>query len=163
MLSFLYLLLESGCSHAGIVSINISVCCFNMSLAIYNVSLDIDLGMLDLVLNFPGYHRPKFTSLLRNILKVIVSLIWAIVLPIFYLQTVRGLPDVLKGILSFLNKVKGVPTLYVIAVALYLLPNLLGAILFLFPMLRRWIENSDWHIVRLFLWWSQVFTLLYYV
>ncbi|KAG4959780.1 hypothetical protein JHK87_036413 [Glycine soja] len=22
-------------------------------------------------------------------------------------------------------------------------------------MLRRWIENSDWHIVRFFLWWSQ--------
>ncbi|KAG4970806.1 hypothetical protein JHK85_037227 [Glycine max] len=31
------------------------------------------------------------------------------------------------------------------------------AVLFLFPMLRRWIENSDWHIVRFFLWWSQVY------
>ncbi|GAB2283143.1 Callose synthase 5 [Dionaea muscipula] len=25
----------------------------------------------------------------------------------------------------------------------------------MFPMLRRWIENSDWLIVRFLLWWSQ--------
>ncbi|XP_073100509.1 callose synthase 5-like [Elaeis guineensis] len=41
------------------------------------------------------------------------------------------------------------------AVMLYMLPNMLGGILFIFSNDRRWIENSDWHIVRLLLWWSQ--------
>ncbi|KHN29244.1 Callose synthase 5 [Glycine soja] len=79
-------------------------------------------SILDLILNFPGYHRWKFTDVLRNILKVFVSLFWVIILPLFYVHSFKGAPQ---------------------------------AVLFLFPMLRRWIENSDWHIVRLFLWWSQ--------
>ena len=37
----------------------------------------------------------------------------------------------------------------------YLLPNALAAILFLFPMLRRYIENSNWHIFTILTWWQQ--------
>ncbi|RHN43111.1 putative 1,3-beta-glucan synthase [Medicago truncatula] len=112
-------------------------------------------SILDLVLNFPGYHRWKFTDVLRNILKVIVCFIWVIILPFFYVQSFKGAPQGLKELLVFFKQIKGIPPLYMLAVALYMLPNLLAAALFLFPMLRRWIENSDWHIVRLFLWWSQ--------
>lgn len=120
-----------------------------------------DLGILDLILNFPGYHRWKFTDVLRNILKIVVSLFWVIILPLFYVNSFRGAPAGLKQLLSFFKQIKGIPPLYMLAVALYLLPNLLAAVLFLFPMLRRWIENSDWHIVRLFLWWSQVLLFTY--
>ncbi|XP_027344376.1 callose synthase 5-like [Abrus precatorius] len=112
-------------------------------------------SILDLLLNFPGYHRWKFTDVLRNILKVIVNLLWVIILPLFYVHSFKGAPEGLKQLLSFFNQVKGIPAFYMLAVALYMLPNLLAAVLFLFPMLRRWIENSDWHIVRFFLWWSQ--------
>ncbi|RZC13176.1 Callose synthase 5 [Glycine soja] len=112
-------------------------------------------SILDVVLNFPGYHRWKFTEVLRNILKVFVSLFWVIILPLFYVHSFKGAPEGLKQLLSFFKQIKGIPAFYMLAVALYLLPNLLAAVLFLFPMLRRWIENSDWHIVRFFLWWSQ--------
>ncbi|KAL1224859.1 Callose synthase 5 [Cardamine amara subsp. amara] len=112
-------------------------------------------SVLDVVLNFPGFHRWKFTDVLRNILKIIVSLAWCVVLPLCYAQSVSFAPGKLKQWLSFLPQVKGVPPLYIMAVALYLLPNVLAAIMFIFPMLRRWIENSDWHIFRLLLWWSQ--------
>ncbi|OMO56217.1 Glycosyl transferase, family 48 [Corchorus olitorius] len=112
-------------------------------------------SVLDLVLNFPGYHRWKFTDVLRNILKIIVSLAWAIILPLFYVHALSFAPDKLKDVLSFLHQVKGISPLYILAVALYLLPNLLAAALFIFPMLRRWIENSDWLIIRFLLWWSQ--------
>ncbi|ESQ51131.1 hypothetical protein EUTSA_v10022518mg [Eutrema salsugineum] len=112
-------------------------------------------SVLDVILNFPGFHRWKFTDLLRNILKIIVSLAWCVVLPLCYAQSVSFAPGKLKQWLSFLPQVKGVPPLYIMAVALYLLPNVLAAIMFIFPMLRRWIENSDWHIFRLLLWWSQ--------
>ncbi|KAI4364325.1 hypothetical protein MLD38_020433 [Melastoma candidum] len=112
-------------------------------------------SILDLCLNFPGYHRWKFSDVLRNILKTIVSLAWLVILPLCYLQSNSVAPQELKRILSFLPQVNGIPPLYIMAVGVYLLPNVLGAVLFIFPMLRRWIENSDWYIVRLLLWWSQ--------
>jgi callose synthase len=111
---------------------------------------------LDLSLNFPGFHRWKFTDVLRNVLKVIVSLLWVIVLQIFYVHSFDGAPEFIRKLLSFVHQMKGIPPYYVLAVAVYLIPNILAALLFLFPMLRRWIENSDWHIFRLLLWWQQV-------
>ncbi|CAI9753068.1 unnamed protein product [Fraxinus pennsylvanica] len=113
-------------------------------------------SILDLLLNFPGYLRWTFTDVLRNILKIIVSLAWFIILPICYLHQDNSFSFFnIDDVLSFLDKVKGVPPLYILAVVVYLLPNLLAAILFVFPMLRRRIENSDWLIVRFLLWWSQ--------
>ncbi|XP_042413132.1 callose synthase 5-like [Zingiber officinale] len=110
--------------------------------------------ILDLILNFPGYHRRKFTDILRNVLKILVSLAWSIVLLLCYIDSSQiNLP--LGGILQYLHQIKGVPPLYTMAVALYVLPNVLTGMLFLFPMLRRWIENSEWGIVRMLLWWSQ--------
>ncbi|KAK7353644.1 hypothetical protein VNO80_19095 [Phaseolus coccineus] len=112
-------------------------------------------SILDLALNFPGYHRWRFTDVLRNVLKVVVSLFWVIALPLFYVHSFKDAPNFMKDLLSFLHRIKGIPPLYIFAVVVYLLPNLLAAALFLFPMLRRWIENSNWHIVRFLLWWSQ--------
>lgn len=111
--------------------------------------------MLDFFLNFPGYHRWKFTAVMRNVLKTIVSLGWAVVLPFLYIRSgsLITLPDDLN---KWFGQVKGLPPLYIMVVALYMLPNLLAAVLFIFPMLRRWIENSDWHVIRFLLWWSQV-------
>ncbi|KAL5660448.1 hypothetical protein ACJX0J_027573, partial [Zea mays] len=113
-------------------------------------------SILDFILNFPGSHRCKFVDVMRNVLKMIVSAMWAVVLPFFYISTaskVNLLP--FKDLEKWLRYVNGVPPLYILAVAVYLIPNILSAALFLFPMFRRWIENSDWHIVRLLLWWSQ--------
>ncbi|WOK92140.1 callose synthase 5-like [Canna indica] len=111
-------------------------------------------SVLDLVLNFPGYHKWKLTNVLRNILKILVSLAWSIILPLLYIDSASiNLPW--KDLVQWLHQLKGVPPLYIMAVALYLCPNVLTVALFLFPMLRRWIENSDWHIFRFLLWWSQ--------
>ncbi|KAG5529066.1 hypothetical protein RHGRI_029661 [Rhododendron griersonianum] len=116
-------------------------------------------SMLDLILNFPGYHRWTFTDVMRNILKLVVSLAWSLILPLCYVASFQVAHEKIQDLLPFLSKVKGIPSLYIIAVAIYLLPNLLAAALFIFPMLRRWIENSDWHITRLLMWWSQIRTL----
>ncbi|KAF3678770.1 Callose synthase 5 [Capsicum annuum] len=118
-------------------------------------------SILDITLNFPGYHRWKFTDVLRNVLKIILSLAWCIILPLIYLQQSNSeLFTEIKRSLTFLDKMKGIPPLYLMAVAVNLLPNLLTAALFIFPMLRRWIENSDWLVVRFLLWWSQVYSIL---
>ncbi|KAJ0753610.1 putative 1,3-beta-glucan synthase [Helianthus annuus] len=115
-------------------------------------------SLLDMILNFPGYHRWKFTDVFRSILKIIVSLAWSIALPLCYIHQNDNISlpfGKVEDILSSLNQFERIPSLYLMAVALYLLPNLLSAALFIFPMLRRWIENSDWLIVRFLLWWSQ--------
>ncbi|XP_042024280.1 callose synthase 5-like [Salvia splendens] len=113
-------------------------------------------SVLDIILNFPSYIRWKFTGILRTLLKLVVSLAWAVILPSCYLLQSKSFSFAkIKDGFSFLDDVKGVPPLYIAAVAIYLLPNLLNATLFVFPMLRRFIENSDWHIIRMFLWWSQ--------
>lgn len=93
---------------------------------------------------------------MRNVLKIIVSAVWAAILPFFYISTAAKVKLPLKDLEKWFRYVKGVPPLYILAVAVYLIPNILSAALFLFPMFRRSIENSDWHIVRLLLWWSQV-------
>ncbi|KAF8011957.1 hypothetical protein BT93_I0167 [Corymbia citriodora subsp. variegata] len=111
--------------------------------------------VLDLVLNFPGYHRWRFSHVSRNVLKILVSLAWTIILPLCYVQSTTVVPAEIRNFLSFLPQVKGIPPLYIMAVGIYLLSNLLAAVLFIFPMLRRWIESSDWHIIRFLLWWSQ--------
>ncbi|KAF1893229.1 hypothetical protein Lal_00001675 [Lupinus albus] len=111
-------------------------------------------SILDMALNFPGFHRWRFTDALRSFLKIIGSLFWVILLPLLYAHSVQSIPDSIKKLISFIPTKGSIP-LYILAVALYLLPNLLAAVFFLFPMLRRWIENSDWHIVRFLLWWSQ--------
>ncbi|KAL6223182.1 hypothetical protein ACLB2K_006571 [Fragaria x ananassa] len=124
-------------------------------------------SILDMVLNFPGYHRCRFTDVLRNILKIVVSLAWAVILPLLYVHTFENTPKQLADILSFLKKIDGIPSLYLFAVAVYLLPNALTAVLFLFPMLRRFIENSDWHIIRYTFFWVLLlackFTVSYFV
>ncbi|CAN7128507.1 unnamed protein product [Brassica rapa subsp. narinosa] len=82
------------------------------------------LGILDIILNFPGFHRWKFTEILRNILKIAVSLAWCVVLPLCDAQSNSSAPGMLKQWISFLPRdVKGVPPLHILAVALYLLPN----------------------------------------
>ncbi|KAF6176469.1 hypothetical protein GIB67_033947 [Kingdonia uniflora] len=113
-------------------------------------------SILDLILNFPGYHRWKLTDVLRNLLKIVISLAWVVILPLCYIQSFVVAPEKLKDLTVWLDQVEGIPPLYIMAVVLYLLPNILAAVLFIFPMLRRWIENSDWHIIRFLLWWSQV-------
>jgi callose synthase len=110
---------------------------------------------LDLILNFPGYHRVKFNDVMRNILKIVMSVAWCIILPLFYVNSSTNV-NLPFDLTKYLRQIKGVPQLYLFAVALYLLPNILTAALFVFPMFRRWIENSDWLIIRFLLWWSQV-------
>ena len=95
-------------------------------------------------------------GVLRSVLKIVTSLAWAVALLLFYVHSFDVVPQQVRDAISYLGQLRGIPNLYLLAVALYMLPNLLAAALFLFPMLRRFFENSDWLIIRFFMWWSQV-------
>lgn len=117
-----------------------------------------DLGVLHLFLTFLRYHRERFTDVLRNVLKIIFSFMWATLLPLLYLCSFEDASQQVVGVLPFLKHVNSVQPLYIIAVVFYLLPNLLEAIV-LFPllMLRPSTKHSDrYTIIRFLLWWSQV-------
>ncbi|XP_021713855.1 callose synthase 5-like isoform X2 [Chenopodium quinoa] len=112
-------------------------------------------SVLDIIINLPMKRRWMFMDVTRSVLKIIVSLAWAVALSLFYVHSFNVAPQQIRDVLSFLGQLKGVPALYIMAVVLYCLPNILSAALFLFPMLRRFIENSDWLIIRFLMWWSQ--------
>lgn len=94
---------------------------------------------------------------LRYILKVISAAIWVIVLPVTYAYSWKnpsGFGQTIKG--WFGGGGSGSPSLFILAVFIYLSPNMLSALLFLFPFIRRNLERSDYRVVRLMMWWSQV-------
>ncbi|GJS23100.1 callose synthase 5 [Tanacetum coccineum] len=74
------------------------------------------------------------TEMVWSVLKVMISLAWSLGLLVAYRMS----------------------SLYCVAVALYLLPNLHAAVLVVLPMIQRRIENSSNPMIRTFLWWSQI-------
>lgn len=112
--------------------------------------------ILDIALNFKAYHSWKFSSVLRLLLKLLVAVAWVVVLPVCYLHSWENPTGVLKLIKDWLRETDKIPSLYISAVIIYLLPNILGAVLFLLPSLRTLVEKSNWKIFQFLLWWSQV-------
>lgn len=111
--------------------------------------------VLDVALNFKAYNSMKFSNMLRLSLKLIVAVAWVIALPVCYVHSWENPNGILKLIKNWLRQTGKIPSLYVTAVIIYLLPNVVGALLFLLPFLRTWIENSNWKIFQFLLWWSQ--------
>lgn len=106
-----------------------------------------------------GYHAfssIKLLGVLRLVLKLLVSAAWVIVLTVCYVRTWKN-PQGLVGVIQkWFGSGWESSYLYIAAVVVYLVPNIIGACFFMFPMIRRWIESSNWPIVRVLLWWSQV-------
>ncbi len=115
-----------------------------------------ETAVLDIVMGYHAYHSLKFLGVLRLFLKLLTSAAWLIVLTVCYVHTWSHPQGLIKDIQNWLGKGWENSYLYVAAVVLYLVPNVIGGFFFLFPMLRRWIESSNWRIVRFLLWWSQV-------
>ncbi|XP_024527354.1 callose synthase 5 isoform X1 [Selaginella moellendorffii] len=112
-------------------------------------------GVLDVIFSYKAYHSMRFTSTLRLFIKLVVSAAWVVVLSVLYVHTwesPRGLIGIIRRWLG--HRWKN-PSLYIAAVIVYVLPNVIGAFFFIFPAIRRWIENSNWRIIRFLLWWSQ--------
>lgn len=93
---------------------------------------------------------------LRYILKLIAAIAWVIILPVTYAYTLENPSGLAKTIKSWVGGGQNRPSLYFLAVVIYLSPNMLSALLFLFPSLRRFLESSHYKIIMLLMWWSQV-------
>jgi callose synthase len=113
-------------------------------------------AFLDIVFGYHAFRSIKLFGELRLVLKLLTSAAWLIILTICYVRTWDNPQGLIGEIQSWLGKSWESSYLYIAAVLLYLLPNFVGACFFLFPMIRRWIESSNWTVVRVLLWWSQV-------
>jgi callose synthase len=116
----------------------------------------LETAVLDIVLSYHAYHSLKLLGILRLFLKLLTSAAWFIILTVCYVHTWSHPSGLIKDIQGWLGKSWESSYLYVAAVVVYLVPNVIGGLFFLFPMLRRWIESSNWRIVRSLMWWSQV-------
>lgn len=120
------------------------------------ISLLACAAVLDVILGWKARRSMSFHVKLRYIFKVVSAAAWVIVLPVTYAYTWENPPGFAQTIKSWFGNNSSSPSLFILAVIMYLSPNMLAALLFLFPFIRRFLERSNYKIVMLMMWWSQV-------
>ncbi|KAF3321080.1 callose synthase 3-like protein [Carex littledalei] len=127
-------------------------------LSIFVTSAILNLGQsgLHLVMNVKARKSMTFAVQLRYVLKVVSAAAWVIILPVTYAYTLNnpmGFARTIKG--WFGGGGKSHPSLYIVAVLVYLSPHFLSATLFLIPYLRIILESSHYRVIMLMMWWAQ--------
>lgn len=111
---------------------------------------------LDIIFNWKARRTMEFAVKLRYVLKFTLAALWVVLLPVTYAYTWENPTGIIRAIKGWFGNGQNHPSLFVLAVVIYLSPSLLAAILFLLPFLRRILESSDYKFVRFVMWWSQV-------
>ncbi|KAL7608711.1 hypothetical protein Lser_V15G10958 [Lactuca serriola] len=88
------------------------------------------------------------------ILNFIQAAFWMVILSVGYLRSVPNPTEFVKYLSTLGGNWRG-QLLYNYLVAIYLIPNILAAFLYLLPPIRRHMESSNWRIVTLIMWWAQ--------
>lgn len=112
-------------------------------------------AVLDFILSWKARRSMSIHVKLRYILKVLSAAAWVVILPITYAYTWENPPGFAQTIKSWFGNNSNSPSLFILAVTIYLSPNMLAAILFLLPFIRRFLERSNYRVVMLMMWWSQ--------
>ncbi|KAH1197618.1 Callose synthase 7 [Glycine max] len=109
---------------------------------------------LDIILTWNALKNMKFTQLLRYFLKFVVAAVWVVVLPVCYSSSLVNPSGLIRFVTSWAGD-WGNQSLYTYVVVLYMLPNIVAAILFFLPPLRRKLERSNMRILTFLMWWAQ--------
>ncbi|GMN26651.1 hypothetical protein TIFTF001_001365 [Ficus carica] len=130
---------------------------FKKVLSVFITAAILKLGqaVLDVILSWKAQWSMSFHVKLRYILKVVSAAAWVIILPVTYAYTWENPPGFAQTIKGWFGNSSSSPSLFILAVVIYLSPNMLAAVLFLFPFIRRFLERSNYRIVMLMMWWSQ--------
>uniref|UniRef100_A0A0E0K7D1 1,3-beta-glucan synthase n=1 Tax=Oryza punctata TaxID=4537 RepID=A0A0E0K7D1_ORYPU len=131
---------------------------FKQVLSIFITAAILKLGqaILDIILSWKARRSMSLAGKLRYILKLISAAAWVVILPVTYAYTWENPTGLARTIKSWLGDGQNQPSLYILAVVIYLAPNMLSAVLFLFPVLRRALERSNLKVVTFMMWWSQI-------
>ncbi|KAI3511129.1 hypothetical protein L1887_18273 [Cichorium endivia] len=131
---------------------------FKRVLSIFITAAILKLGqaVIDLVMMWKARFSMSFHVKLRYILKTLSAAAWVIVLPITYSYSLNNPSGFGQTIKNWFGSGPSSPSLFVLAIVIYLSPNMLSALLFLLPFFRRKLERSNYRIVRFIMWWSQL-------
>lgn len=99
---------------------------------------------------------------LRYVLKVVSAAAWVVILPVSYAYSWKDASGFAQTIKNWFGKGAGSPSVFLVFVLIYLSPNMLSLLLFFSPFIRRSLERSDFKIVMLIMWWSQVCCITYF-
>ncbi|KAK9058187.1 hypothetical protein SSX86_023027 [Deinandra increscens subsp. villosa] len=127
-----------------------------LSIFITAAILKLSQAVLDLVMMWKARFSMSFHVKLRYVLKVLSAAVWVIILPVTYsysLDNPSGFGETMK---NWFGSGASSPSLFILAIVIYLSPNMLSALLFLLPVVRRYLERSDYRFVRFIMWWSQL-------
>lgn len=125
-----------------------------MSIFVTSAFLNLLQATLDIILSFNAWRSLKFSQVLRYLLKFAVAAMWAVVLPIGYSKSVLNPTGIVKFFSSWAGDWRN-QSFYTYAIVIYLMPNILAALVFLLPPLRRMMERSNMRIITLIMWWAQ--------
>ncbi|KAL5582519.1 hypothetical protein UlMin_014961, partial [Ulmus minor] len=125
-----------------------------LSIFITSAFLNVIQATLDIVLSFNAWKSLKISQKARYLLKFAVAAFWAVVLPIGYASSALR-QTVFRRFFRNWGRDWQNQSFYTWAIAIYLLPNILAALLFVLPPLRRTMNHSNRRIVTLLMWWAQ--------
>ncbi|KAM7472441.1 hypothetical protein LguiA_010624 [Lonicera macranthoides] len=126
-----------------------------LSIFITAAILKLAQAVLDIIMSWKARQSMTLHVQLRYILKAVTAAAWVIVLPVTYAYSWDNASGFAQTIKGWFGNGSSSPSLFLLAILIYLSPNILSAVLFLFPFIRRGLERSDYKIVRFIMWWSQ--------
>ncbi|XP_027158791.1 callose synthase 2-like [Coffea eugenioides] len=126
-----------------------------LSIFISAAILKLIQAVLDVIMSWKAWHNMSPHVKLRYVLKVVSAAAWVIVLPVTYAYSWKNTAGIAMTIRNWFGNGASSPSFFIIASLIYLSPNMLSGLLFLFPFIRRNLERSDYKIFRLIMWWSQ--------
>jgi callose synthase len=110
---------------------------------------------LDIVLTFQAWGNMDWIQIVRYLLKFFVAIAWIIILPLAYSSSIRYPSGAGKLLNSWVGNWHN-PSVYNVAIIIYIVPDILAAFLFLLPQLQNIMERSNWRVIGLIMWWIQV-------
>ncbi|WVZ01425.1 hypothetical protein V8G54_027494 [Vigna mungo] len=126
-----------------------------LSIFITAAILKLAQAVLDIVLSWKARNIMSLHVKLRYIFKAVLAAAWVIILPVTYAYSWKNPSGFAQTIKNWFGNGTGSPSLFILAVFIYLSPNILSALLFVFPFIRRYLERSNNGVVKLMMWWSQ--------
>ncbi|KAF9621859.1 hypothetical protein IFM89_028447 [Coptis chinensis] len=110
-------------------------------------------ALLDLAFTWKVRHTMDFSQIVRYMLKPVAAAIWTIILPVFYADSRRNSRCFVEKSGNWLGE--WCITSYMVTVAFYMASNAIGMVLFLVPLVNKYIETSSWRVCTIFSWWAQ--------
>ncbi|CAA3027502.1 callose synthase 8 [Olea europaea subsp. europaea] len=124
-----------------------------MSIFITSAVLKLIQAILDIAFTWKARHTMDSAQRTKNVVKVVLAMIWTIILPVLYSRYRRKYTCYSTQNGSWLGE--WCYSSYMVAVAFYLITNAVNMVLFLVPVVGKYIETSNTRICAIFSLWTQ--------